>query len=141
MRYAARGPYYGVAMSSGELTPLQLELFRVVEDIHELADATVVLVVDADGRSVAVSGDEDDIPVPLRAALSGKRLAAAGSVVALISSVACDLAETRLNLSVYDAGSGHVLAILFDAEADFATVQSVGGDGRAMIQALFAAEG
>jgi hypothetical protein len=116
---------------------LQIELFRAMEDVQEMADATVVLLVDADGRSVAVSGDEADVPGPLRAALSGKRLAEAGSVVALLSSVNGELSETRLNVSIYDASHGYVLAILFDADADLATVQSVGRDACTMLAALF----
>jgi len=123
-------------MSPQGPTALQLELFRAMEDVQEMADATVVLLVDVDGRSVAVSGDEAEIPAPLRAALSGKRLAEAGSVVALLSSVSGELSDSRLNVSVYDAGHGYVLAILFDAEADFATVQSVGRDARTMLAAL-----
>ena len=44
-------------------------------------------------------------------------------------------------MSLYDVGRGHVLAILFDAEADFAVVQSVGRDGRSMLTALLGAKG
>ena len=49
----------------------ELALFRAVEDIHDLTQAITVLLVDADGGAVAVSGDEDDIPVALRSVLSG----------------------------------------------------------------------
>jgi hypothetical protein len=119
-------------------TALQIDLFRAVEDVHDMTGAIVVLLVDGDGRSVAVSGDEDDLPPPLRAVLGGKRLAEAGSAIALMQSIAGDLADTRLNVTVHDVGSEHVLAIAFDAEADFGTVQTVGREARAMIAEMLA---
>lgn len=109
----------------------QLALFRAVEDIHDLTQAITVLLVDADGRSVAVSGDEDDIPVALRAVLGGKQLAEAGSVRVLLEDV--DLAGSLVNVTVYDVDGTHVLAIVFDAEADLMTVQEVGQEGRTML--------
>ena len=114
----------------------QIELFRAVEDIHEMTGAIVVLLVDADGFAVAVSGDEDDVPAPLRAVLGGKNLAAAGTVIALLEPIAAALSGSRVNFSVYDVGSEHVLTIAFDAEADFATVQSVGQEAKEMIKAI-----
>lgn len=113
---------------------LQLELFRSLEDVHELSEARVVLLVDEDGRSIAVSGDEAEVPEPLRAALSGRSLAAAGSVVALLGSVDGDFAG--LNVTVYDVDGEHVLAIVFDAEADLETVQSIGSAARASLADL-----
>lgn len=109
----------------------QLALFRAVEDIHDLTQAIAVLLVDGDGSSVAVSGDEDDIPVALRAVLSGKQLAEAGSVRVLLEDL--DLAGSLVNVTVYDVDGTHVLAILFDAEADLMTVQEVGREGRTML--------
>jgi hypothetical protein len=114
-------------------TTLQIELFRTMEDIHEMTGALVVLLVDAEGRSIAVSGDEADLPAPLRAVLGGRRLKVAGSVIALLSPIAGDLAGSRLNVSVYDVDGAHVLAIAFGADADFATVESVGREARAML--------
>ena len=67
----------------------------------------------------------------LRAALGGRALAEAGSVIALLSSV--DLSQNRLNVVVHDVGHAHVPAILFDAEADFATVQVIGREAKKMI--------
>lgn len=115
----------------------QLALFRAVEDIHDLTQAITVLLVDADGSSVAVSGDEDDIPVALRAVLSGKQLAEAGSVRVLLEDV--DLAGSLVNVTVYDVDGTHVLAIVFDAEADLMTVQEVGKEGRTMLAEILSA--
>ena len=109
----------------------QIALFRTVEDIHDLTQAITVLLVDGDGGSVAVSGDEDDIPVALRAVLSGKQLAEAGSVRVLLEDL--DLAGSLMNVTVYDVDGTHVLAILFDAEADLVTVQQVGQEAREML--------
>ena len=109
----------------------QIALFRTVEDIHDLTHAITVLLVDGDGSSVAVSGDEDDIPVALRAVLSGKQLAEAGSVRVLLEDL--DLAGSLMNVTVYDVDGTHVLAILFDAEADLVTVQQVGQEARVML--------
>jgi len=116
---------------------MQIDLFRAMEDIHEMTDAHVVLLVDADGVAVAVSGDEDEIPTPLRAALSGKRLAEAGTVVALLTPIAGELGG--LNVSIYAVARAHVLAILFDAEADLATVQQVGREAQAMLSEILGA--
>lgn len=113
---------------------MQIDLFRAMEDIHEMTDAHVVLLVDADGVAVAVSGDEDEIPTPLRQALSGKRLAEAGNVVALLTPIAGELGG--MNVSIYAVERAHVLAILFDAEADLATVQQVGREAQAMLSEL-----
>ena len=114
----------------------ELALFRAVEDIHDLTQAIAVLLVDGDGTSVAVSGDEDDIPVALRAVLSGKQLAEAGSVRVLLEDV--DLAGSAVNVTVYDVDGTHVLAILFDADADLVTVQEVGREGRTMLAEILA---
>jgi predicted regulator of Ras-like GTPase activity (Roadblock/LC7/MglB family) len=119
---------------------LQIELFRTMEDIHELTMALVVLLVDEEGRSVAVSGDELEIPSALRAALSGKALAAAGSVVALLSNVSEALVGSPLNVTIYDVGRAHVLAIVFDAEAEFETVQTVGAQAKESIAELLRAD-
>ena len=110
---------------------MELALFRAVEDIHDLTQAITVLLVDADGSSVAVSGDENDIPTALRTVLSGKQLAEAGSVRVLLEDL--DLAGATVNVTVYDVAGTHVLAILFDADADLATVQEVGQEGRVML--------
>lgn len=118
-------------------TERQLALFRAVEDIHDLTDAIAVLLVDGDGTSIAVSGDELDVPTKLRAVLSGKQLAEAGSVRVLLEDV--DLAGALVNVTVYDVDGTHVLAILFDAEADLVTVQQVGSEGRAMLAEILAA--
>ncbi len=118
-------------------TAMQLDLFRAMEDIHDMTNAHVVLLVDADGVSVAVSGDEDEIPRPLREALSGKGLAAAGTVVELLTPIAGDLGG--LNVSIYAVERSHVLAILFDAESDLATVQTVGREAQAMLSEILTA--
>jgi len=118
-------------------TEKQLALFRAMEDIHDLTSAITVLLVDADGTSVAVSGDEDDMPPALRAVLSGKQLTEAGSVRHLLEDL--DLAGSLVNVTIYAVDGAHVLAILFDAEADLATVQSVGGEARQMLAEILAA--
>jgi hypothetical protein len=118
-------------------TEKQLALFRAMEDIHDLTAAITVLLVDADGISIAVSGDEDDVPPALRAVLSGKQLTEAGSVRVLLEDV--DLDGSLVNVTVYAVDGSHVLAILFDAEADLATVQSVGGEARDMLAEILAA--
>jgi hypothetical protein len=108
-----------------------------MEDIHDLTRAITVLLVDGDGVSVAVSGDEGDIPLALRNALGGRQLAEAGSVRALLEDV--DLGATPLNVTIFPVGGTHVLAIVFDAEADFATVQQVGSEARDMLAELLEA--
>lgn len=120
-----------------EPTEKQLALFRIVEDIQDATAATVVLLVDVEGEVVAASGDVDEVPGPYRVVLSGKRLAAAGSVRALLESVG--EFDTRLNITLFDAGSGYVLAILFGAEADLFAVRDVGEDARELLQELLAA--
>jgi predicted regulator of Ras-like GTPase activity (Roadblock/LC7/MglB family) len=115
----------------------QLALFRAVEDIHDLTQAITVLLVDGDGTLIAASGDENDVPSRLRAVLSGKQLAEAGSVRVLLEDV--DLAGSLVNVTVYDVDGTHVLAILFDAEADLATVQQVGKEAREMLAEILAA--
>lgn len=114
-----------------EPSELQLALFRALEDVHDLTSALVVLVVDRDGATVAVSGDENDVPSPVRAVLSGARLDEAGSIRELLASAG--EFDTRLNVTAFDVGYGHVLAIVFDAEADIATVSAVGGEARALV--------
>jgi hypothetical protein len=120
-----------------EPTERQLALFRAVEDVHDMTAATVVLVVDADGEIVAASGDVDLVPAPMRTILSGKRLATAGSVRALLASVG--EIDTRLNVTAFDVGSAHVMAILFDADADITTVAAVGEEARALIGEILSA--
>jgi hypothetical protein len=120
-------------------TPQQIELFRAVEDVHELTSALVVLLTDEDGIALAVAGDEDDIPPPLRAVLGGRQLAAAGSVVALLEPIVAELAESRLNVTVLAVDAAHVLAIAFDADADFDVVQRVGREAQQMLRELLAA--
>jgi hypothetical protein len=116
-------------------TERQLTLFRVVEDIHDLTAAIIVLVVDAEGTLLAISGDENEIPPALRAVLSGKQLAEAGSVRELLT----DVEMGTINVSVFAIDGVHVLAILFNADADLATVQSVGGEARDMLKEIFSA--
>jgi hypothetical protein len=116
---------------------MQIDLFRAMEDIHEMTEAHVVLLVDAGGAAVAVSGDEDEIPKPLREALSGNRLDEAGSVVALLTPIAGELGG--MNVSIYAVERGHVLAIVFDAEADLATVQQVGKEAQTMLSEILKA--
>ncbi|MBX3216122.1 MAG: hypothetical protein KF850_29045 [Labilithrix sp.] len=115
----------------------QLALFRAVEDIHDLTQAITVLLVDGSGDLVAASGDEDDVPATLRAVLGGRQLAEAGSVRVLLEDV--DLAGAPVNVTVYDVDGTHVLAILFDAEADLATVQQVGAEAKVMLAEILAA--
>jgi predicted regulator of Ras-like GTPase activity (Roadblock/LC7/MglB family) len=115
----------------------QLALFRAVEDIHDLTQAIAVLLVDGDGTLIAASGDEDDVPAKLRAVLSGKQLAEAGSVRVLLEDV--DLAGSLVNVTIYDIDGTHVLAILFDAEADFVTVQQVGTEAKEMLNEILSA--
>ncbi len=122
---AAKGP-----------TAQQIDLFRAVEDIHELTGATVVLLTDAEGVAVAAAGDEDDLPPSLRAVLGGKQLAAAGSVRALLEPISADLADTPINYSILAVANGHVLTIAFDAEANFDVVQTVGREGSQMISEI-----
>jgi hypothetical protein len=118
-------------------TERQLALFRAMEDIHDLTSAITVLLVDAEGTLIAVSGDENDVPPPLRAALSGKRLAEAGSVRELLSSIG-ELGSP-VNVTIYDVDGAHVLAIIFDSDADLSTVQTVGREGREMLVEILAA--
>lgn len=119
-------------------TDTQIALFAAVEDIQELTGAITVLLTDANGDAVAVAGDEADFPAPLRAVLGGKMLAEAGSVRELLSRV--DLAQTTLNVAVHAVASSYVLAILFDADADFSTVQSVGTEAREMLGEILTAQ-
>lgn len=118
-------------------TERQLALFRAVEDIHDLTAAIVVLLVDLDGDPVAASGDEDDIPAAMRAVISGKQLARAGSIPSLLREIG-EVPGPPRNLSLFDVGHAHVLAILFDADADFMTVQTVGKEAGAMIGEILA---
>jgi hypothetical protein len=108
-----------------------------MEDIHDLTGAITVLLVDADGGLVAVSGDENDVPTPVRAVLGGKRLAAAGSVVALLSSAG--EIDAPVNVSAFDVDGSHVLAIVFDGGADLMTVQQVGKEARELLAEILAA--
>jgi hypothetical protein len=132
--------------SGARPTERQIALFSAVEDLHDLTAALVVLLVDRHGTSIAVSGDEDEIPAPLRSAISGRRLAEAGSVRELLMDVDMGAPRTRgegnagtLNVSIYSATDDHVLAIVFDADADLATVQTVGREGAAMISEILSA--
>jgi hypothetical protein len=120
-----------------EPTERQLALFRAVEDVHDMTAATVVLVVDAEGEIVAASGDVDLVPARMRAVLSGRELAKAGSVRALLTSVG--EIDTRLNVTAFDVGSAHLLAILFDAEADITTVAAVGEEARGLVAEILSA--
>lgn len=121
-------------------TTLQLDLFRAVEDVHEMTGALVVLLADEEGASVAVSGDEQDLPPSLRKVLSARGLREAGSARELLSPIAGELADSRLNVTVLEVAGRFVLAIAFDAEADLDTVIAVGGQAREMIAGLLAAE-
>jgi len=111
----------------------QIDLFRAVEDVHELTGAIVVLLTDGNAVAIAVAGDEDDIPAPLRAVLGGRKLAAAGGVAALLEPIAGDLGHCPLNFSILAVGDSHVLTIAFDADANLETVQVVGREGATMI--------
>lgn len=122
---AAKGP-----------TAQQLDLFRAVEDVHEMTGAIVVLLTDAEGVAVAVAGDEDDLPPALRAVLSGNQLAAAGGVRALLEPIAEALGETHVNYSILAVQPAHVLTIAFDAEASFDVVQTVGREACQMISEI-----
>jgi hypothetical protein len=114
-------------------TDQQLDLFRAVEDVHELTMALVVLLTDREGVAVAVAGDEDEIPAPLRAVLTGNGLSSAGSVAALLEPVAGDLVHCPLNFSIIAVGTTHVLTIAFDAEANLETIQVIGREAASMI--------
>lgn len=122
-------------------TTLQLDLFRAVEDVHELTGAIVVLLVDEAGELVAVSGDEDDMPRAVRGVLSARALREAGSVRELLAPVSDALTESRLNVTILDVGGKLVLAIVFDAEADLDTVLTVAGEAKGMIADLLVAAG
>ena len=117
-------------------TAQQIDLFRAVEDVHELTGAIVVLLTDADGVAIAVAGDEDDLPPSLRDLLGGKQHAAAGSVRALLEPINDDLADTPINYSILAVGTAHVLTIAFDADANFEVVQTVGREASQMIAEL-----
>jgi hypothetical protein len=121
--------------SGARPTERQIALFSALEDLHDLTAAIVVILVDRHGTSIAVSGDEDEIPAALRQALSGRRLAEAGSVRELL----LDVEMGTLNVSIYSAADDHVLAIVFDADADLATVQTVGREGAAMVSEILSA--
>src|SRR4051794_5736534 len=95
-------------------TVMQLDLFRAVEDVHDMTRAIVVLLVDYDGASVAVSGDEGNFPLPLRAVLAARKLEAAGSVKALLEPILGELGA--MNVNIQAIGCTHVLVIGFDAE-------------------------
>jgi hypothetical protein len=122
-------------------TTQQLDLFRAVEDVHEMTGAIVVLLTDADGVAIAVAGDEDELPPSLRAVLSGKQLAAAGGVVRLLEPIAGELAETHVNFSILAVERTHVLTIAFDAEANFDVVQTVGREASQMISEILVGAG
>ncbi len=123
-------------MASMIPTERQIALFSAVEDIHDLTAAITVLLVDAHGTLLAISGEENDVPPALRAALAGKKLREAGSVRELLT----DVEMGTMNVSVFDIDGGeHVLAILFDAEADLSTVQSIGGEARDMLREILSA--
>lgn len=127
-------------MTAAPPTTLQLDLFRAVEDVHEMTGALVVLLVDDDGAAVAVAGDENDLPPALRAVLSGRQLRDAGSVRELLAPISEELTESRLNLTVLDVAGRWVLAIAFDAEADLDTVIAVGGEARELMRELLTAD-
>lgn len=117
-------------------TERQIALFGALEDVHDLTAAIVVLLVDDAGTTIGVSGDEREIPEQLRAVLSSRKLAEAGSVRALLEDV--DLAGAPLNVSLFPAGA-MLLAILFDADADLGTVQAVGKQASEMIAEILTA--
>lgn len=117
-------------------TLAQLDLFRAMEDLHDMTQAAVVLLTDAEGVTIAVSGDEDMLPPALREALAGAKLAAAGSVRALLGEI--DLEGWPLNVSVFDVDGRHVLAIVFDAEVDVMAVTAIGAEAKAMLRELCA---
>jgi hypothetical protein len=117
-------------------TERQLALFSALEDVHELTQSLVVILVDEGGTTIAVSGDEDEIPSDLRAVLGGKKLAEAGSVRALLEPV--DFSTLRLNVSLFATGP-MLLAVLFDAESDLGTVQTVGKQAAEMIAEILTA--
>jgi hypothetical protein len=119
-------------------TEQQLDLFRAVEDVHEMTRAIVVLLTDADGVAVAVAGDEDELPPSLRAVLGGKQLAAAGGVRALLEPLSGELADTHVNYTILAVERAHVLTIAFDAEANFDVVQTVGREATQMISEILA---
>lgn len=119
-------------------TDRQLDLFRAVEDVHELTGAIVVLLTDRDGAAVAVAGDENDIPAALRAVLGGAALTRAGSVVALLEPVNEDLVGCPLNFTIRAVAGEHVLTIAFDAEADLANIQAVAREAAEMIGEILA---
>ena len=120
-------------------TAQQIDLFRAVEDIHELTGAIVILLTDRDGVAIAIAGDEDDIPPSLRAVLGGENLAKAGSVRALLEPIGEDLSQSPLNFSILPVADSHLLTIAFDVEASFDTVQTVGREGAAMITEILRA--
>lgn len=117
-------------------TAAQIDLFRAVEDVHEMTGAIVVLLTDADGVAIAVAGDEDELPAALRAVLGGKQLAAAGGVRALLEPISDDLADTHVNYSILAVEPAHVLTIAFDAEANFEVVQTVGREASQMMSEI-----
>jgi hypothetical protein len=123
----------GLASATNGPSVQQIDLFRAVEDIHELTGAIVVLLTDRDGVAIAVAGDEDDIPAPLRAVLGGAKLGEAGGVVALLEPIAGELAHCPLNFSIVAVGEAHVLTIAFDVEANLETVQVVGREAGQLI--------
>lgn len=127
-------------MSSQGPTAQQIDLFRAVEDIHELTEAIVVLLTDRAGVAIAVAGDEDDLPPSIRAVLGGEQLAKAGSVAALLEPIAEELGGCPLNFTILRVGEGHVLTIAFDVEADLERVQTVGREGAQMISEILYAQ-
>lgn len=120
-------------------TQQQIDLFRAVEDIHELSGAQVVMLTDREGIALAIAGDENDFPAPLRAVLGRKHLLQAGSVVALLEPLGDDLAHCPLNFTVIAVGEAHLLSIAFDAEAELETVQVVGREGAHLIAEILSA--
>lgn len=128
-----------VVMSPTGPTAQQIELFRAVEDIHELTEAIVVLLTDRAGTAIAVAGDEDDFPPSLRALLAADKLAAAGSVRALLEPIAEELGGCPLNFTILRVEPAHVLTIAFDVSADLDKVQTVGREGADMIAEVLSA--